>query len=275
MKYKFVSLLAAVLLGLTTKAQELSQPIWERNNLPVPESVLYSTKDKKLYVSLIDGGASDKDGKGGIAILTTDGSVSNEKWVEGLDAPKGMARFKNTLFVADVNTLVSIAIPSGKILEKVAIDKAVFLNDVTVDDKGKVYVSDTRTNNIYRITNGKAELYLENVTNANGVKWIDNHLYILAGKELIKVDANKNRTLVAQGFEQGGDGLEQLENGDFLVSCWPGLIYYVKANGEIKKMQDVQGQMNTADIGYDPKKGMLYVPTFNHNSVIAYKLLVE
>lgn len=275
MKYKLGTLFVVLLLSLTSKAQQLSKPIWESKNLPVPESVLYSVADNKLYVSLIDGAGNVKDGKGGVAILNTDGSISNENWVEGLDAPKGLARFKNTLFVADITAVVSIDIPSGKIINKLEIDNAIFLNDVTVDDKGVVYVSDTRTNKIHRIKNGQSEQYLENVTGANGLKWINKNLYVLANTELLKVDKHKNRSVLAKGFEKSGDGLEQLKNGDFIVSCWAGLIYYVKANGEIKKLQDVQGQMNTADLGYNPKENMLYVPTFNHNNVIAYQLLVN
>lgn len=275
MKYKFLSLSAFIILSFTTKAQQLSKPIWESKNLRVPESVLYSAADKKLYVSLIDGAGNVKDGKGGIAVLDTDGSVKNANWVEGLNAPKGLVRFKNTLFVADIDAVVSIDILTGKIIDKVAIENAVFLNDVTVDDKGVVYVSDTRTNKIHRIKNGQSELYLENVTNANGLKWINKNLYVLANTELLKIDKNKNRTIVAKGFEKPGDGVEQLKNGDFIVSCWAGLIYYVKANGEIKKLQDVQGQMNTADLGYNPKENILYIPTFNYNSVIAYKLLAD
>lgn len=273
MKYKFLTLSAFIILSFTLKAQELSKTIWESSNLAVPESVIFSATDKKLYVSLIDGAGNVKDGKGGIAILNPDGSINNANWVVGLNAPKGLARFKNTLFVADITALVSIDITTGKIINKLEIENTVFLNDVAVDDKGVVYVSDTRTNKIHRIKNGKSEVYLENVNGANGLKWINKNLYVLANSELLKFDKNKNRTIVAKGFEKPGDGVEQLENGDFIVSCWAGLIYYVKANGEIRKLQDVQGQMNTADLGYNPKENILYIPTFNHNSVIAYQLL--
>lgn len=273
MKYKFLILSAFMVLSLTTKAQQLSKPIWESQNLAVPESVLYSATEKSLYVSLIDGAGNVKDEKGGIAILNTDGSVKKANWVEGLNAPKGLALYKKTLFVADITAVISIDIVTGKIINKLEIENAVFLNDVTVDDKGVVYVSDTRTNKIHRIKNGQSELYLENVTNANGLKWINKNLYVLAGTELWKIDENKNKTVIAKGFEKPGDGVEQLKNGDFIVTCWAGLIYYVKANGEINKLQDVQGQMNTADLGYNAKENLLYVPTFNHNSVIAYKLL--
>ncbi|GGA67868.1 ATP/GTP-binding protein [Flavobacterium palustre] len=264
-----------MVLSLTTKAQQLSKPIWESQNLAVPESVLYSATEKSLYVSLIDGAGNVKDGKGGIAILNIDGSVKKANWVEGLNAPKGLALYKKTLFVADITAVISIDIVTGKIINKLEIENAVFLNDVTVDNKGVVYVSDTRTNKIHRIKNGQSELYLENVTNANGLKWINKNLYVLAGTELWKIDENKNKTVIAKGFEKPGDGVEQLKNGDFIVTCWAGLIYYVKANGVINKLQDVQGQMNTADLGYNAKENLLYIPTFNHNSVIAYKLLMD
>ncbi|MFC3334932.1 ATP-binding protein [Flavobacterium palustre] len=275
MKYKFLILSAFMVLSLTTKAQQLSKPIWESQNLAVPESVLYSATEKSLYVSLIDGAGNVKDGKGGIAILNIDGSVKKANWVEGLNAPKGLALYKKTLFVADITAVISIDIVTGKIINKLEIENAVFLNDVTVDNKGVVYVSDTRTNKIHRIKNGQSELYLENVTNANGLKWINKNLYVLAGTELWKIDENKNKTVIAKGFEKPGDGVEQLKNGDFIVTCWAGLIYYVKANGVINKLQDVQGQMNTADLGYNAKENLLYIPTFNHNSVIAYKLLMD
>lgn len=273
MKYKFLTLSAFIIVSFTTTAQKLSKPIWESQNLAVPESVLYSATEKNLYVSLIDGAGNVKDEKGGIAILNIDGSVKKDNWVEGLNAPKGLARFKNTLFVADIDAVVSIDIATGKIINKLEIENAVFLNDVTVDNQGVVYVSDTRTNKIHRIKNGQSEVYLENVNNANGLKWINKNLYVLANTELWKIDKNKNKTVIAKGFEKPGDGVEQLKNGDFIVTCWAGLIYYVKPNGEINKLQDVQGQMNTADLGYNAKENVLYIPTFNHNSVIAYQLL--
>ena len=275
MKYKFLSLLVFMTLTFAAKAQKLSQVVWETSNLAVPESVLYSATEKSLFVSLIDGAGNAKDRKGGIAVLNTDGSIKNAKWIEGLNAPKGLALYKKTLYVADIDAVVSIDISSGKIINKLEIENAIFLNDITVDNKGVVYVSDTRANKIYCIKNGRSELYLQNVTNANGLKWIDKELYVLANTELWKVDEKKNISVLAKGFEKSGDGLEQLKNGDFIVSCWAGLIYYVKANGEIRKLQDVQGQMNTADLGYNEKENFIYVPTFNHNSVIAYKLLVN
>jgi len=268
---------ACIALGLIShysNAQiKLSAPLWEaKTDLPVPESVLYKNDTKELYVSLIDGAGNVKDGKGGIAILNLDGSMKNATWITGLNAPKGLAIYKNTLYVADITAVVSIDIPSGKIKNKVEITDAVFLNDLTVDDNGTLYVSDTRTHKIYQIKENTYQLYLENVTNANGLKWIKNELFVLAGTELWKVDANRQIKVMAKGFEQVGDGLEPIGNGEFIATCWAGIIYHVKADGTIHKMLDVQGKMNTADLGYNPQERVIYIPTFNQNSVIAYQL---
>ncbi|WP_316737139.1 ATP-binding protein [Pedobacter aquatilis] len=251
--------------GLTKK--------WEANqNLTTPESVLYQAKNKMLYVSLIDGEAAKKDGKGGIALLNIDGSIKKADWVTGLDAPKGLGIFKDKLYVADIDKVIAINTSTGKIISKVTIEGAVFLNDITIDGNGNVYVSDTRTGKIYQIKNGKATLYMENVSSPNGLKYYKNELYVLAGTQLVKFNAKKEKTVIATGLEKSGDGLEILNDGSFIASCWSGIIYHITKDGTKTKLLDVQGKMNTADIGIDLKNNIIYVPTFNANSVIAYEL---
>ncbi|NGM61189.1 ATP-binding protein [Sphingobacterium sp. SGG-5] len=247
--------------------------IWEaKEQLPVPESVLYVPARQELFVSLIDGAGNVKDGKGGIALLNTDGSLKNASWITGLNAPKGMALHRDILYVADITAVVLIDIVSGNIIDEIEVPGAVFLNDATADNNGGVYVSDTRENKIYYIKDGKVSLFLENVGSVNGLKSIGKDLYALAGKELWKIGVDKKVSIVAKGFEQNADGLEPVGNGDFIVTCWAGLIYYVKADGQVEKLQDVQGKMNTADLGYDAANRVMYIPTFNNNSVIAYQL---
>jgi len=60
--------------------------------------------------------------------------------------------------------------------------------------------------------------------------------------------------------------------GEFIVSCWVGVIYDVK-NGQAEQMLDTRPeQSNTADIGYDSQNHIVYVPTFLKKSVAAYQL---
>jgi hypothetical protein len=275
MKKFNVLLIFLTILGveLTFAQQNKIEVIWEsKEQLPTPESVLYYPKDDILFVSLIDGSGSEKDGKGGVALLNTDGSLKNATWVTGLNAPKGLAIHKGLLYIADITDVIVVDVVTGNVIDEIPVEGSTFLNDVTVDDTGIVYISDTRENKIFQLRNGKVSLYLDNVPSVNGLKLVDGKLLALAGKEFWSIDSSKKVTIFTKGFEQGGDGLEPVGNGDYIVTCWVGLVYYVKANGEIQKMLDVQGKMNTADLGYNQKEGILYIPTFNNNSVVAYKL---
>lgn len=264
--------LAFSLQGVSAQEKKL-ELLWEsKSQLPTPESVLYDPSSNLLYVSLIDGDGSAKDGKGGIAVLNSDGSLKNAEWIIGLNAPKGLALHKGLLYIADITDIVVVDVVTGNVVDQIAVAGSTFLNDVTVDDNGVVYVSDTRDSKIYQLRNGKVSLYLDNVPSVNGLRFLNGKLLALAGTEFWEIDSNKKVKVFTKGFEKGGDGLEPVGNGDYLVTCWPGLIYYVKANGEIQKIQDVQGKMNTADLGYNQKEKILYIPTFGNNSVIAYKL---
>ena len=102
------------------------------------------SRQNELYVSLIDGKGNEKDGKGGVAILNKDGSIKTLNWISGLNAPKGLGIYKNKLYVADLTDVVIIDTKAGKVLKSIAIPGAIFLNDITIDSKGTVYVSDTR-----------------------------------------------------------------------------------------------------------------------------------
>jgi YVTN family beta-propeller protein len=271
MKYLSTLLICASFWNANAQTHQLTK-IWETDSLAVPESVLPSFKDKILYTSLIDGTSTEVDGKGGIAKVDLNGKIVDAQWTTGLNAPKGLGRSGNKLYVADLTEVAVIDMTSGKVEAKIPVQGSIFLNDVTVDKKGIVYVSDTRAAKVYRIENNKAELWLDSVKSANGLKAIGNDLYVLAGPTLIKVNQKKEITTVAQGFAKGGDGLEQLKNGDFIVSCWSGLIYYVSAKGQIELLLDTKEKMNTADFGLDADKNILYVPTFNKKSIIAYQL---
>jgi hypothetical protein len=261
--------------ALPALAQHKLEQLWLTPDLPTPESVLYvaDSKEPYLFVALIDGEGDGVDGKGGIAKLATDGSVVDKNWLTGLNAPKGMAIFKNRLYVADITELVVIDIKKQSVIKKIPIADSVFLNDVTVNSSGVVFVSDTRTNKVHRIENDKPSLYLENIASANGLKVYGSNLIVGAGKELLLVGADKKPLILAKGFAQGIDGIEMTSRGEFIVSCWPGLVYYVYSNGKIELLIDSQAEkINTADIGFDPNTRQVFIPNFFKNSVTAYQL---
>jgi hypothetical protein len=249
------------------------EKIWETDTIiAVPESVLPDVRNQILYVSLIDGGPWDADGKGGIAKLNLDGKNYSGNWITGLNAPKGLGRVGNKLYAADISEVVVVDIARSKIDKKIPIEGAQGLNDITVDSKGNVYVSDSKTARIWKLTNDVPALYMEDLKGVNGLKAIGADLYILSGKSFIKANPQKQTTKIAD-LPEGGDGLEPVGNGDFIATSWLGYVYYVTAGGKVETMLDTHLQnKNTADIGYDKENRIIYVPTFNGKQVAAYKL---
>jgi sugar lactone lactonase YvrE len=264
------------LFALAASAQTLMLK-WKTDTLlRVPESVLFDAKNNVLYVACIDGKPDGKDGVGSIAKVSPAGKILSPAWVKGLDAPKGLGQFKNNLYVADISRVAIIDITSGKITSFVEIPDAKFLNDITVDKQGNVYVSDTGTNKIHRIKDGKAEVYFESaeLKGVNGLLAQGNDLYVVdfATGANYKLTADKKFTKFTTTAE-GADGVVPVGKDEYLVSSWNGEVDFVNAKGEVKKLLDTRDQKwNAADIEFDAKTNTLYVPTFFANGVMAYTL---
>lgn len=255
-------------------AQQQLSKLWQTDSvLKVPESVLFDGAHKQLYISNIDGAPDGKDGKGSIGKLGLDGKIIAIDWVSGLDAPKGMALYNGKLYVADLSNVVVIDVAKAAIIKRIPIEGAKFLNDATADSKGVVYISDSQTGKVHRLENDNVTTYLEGFTRPNGLLAVGSDLYVLASGAMYKVDAAKQQTKIAEGMEASTDGIEEVKPGEFIVSCWSGVVYYVKSDGSVKQLLDTRPEKsNTADIGYDAKNRIIYVPTFLKKSVAAYQL---
>jgi sugar lactone lactonase YvrE len=272
-KMQLVLLFCCIAAAAHTQSLQLK---WSTDTLlRVPESVLFDSKANILYVSNIDGKSNEKDGKGFISKVSPDGKILTLEWATGLNAAKGMGIYKDNLFVADLTRVVVFELASGKLTTSIEIDGAQFLNDITVDSKGNVYVSDSNTGKIYKVANGKAELYFESTEfkRINGLLAIKEGLYVAdAGNgKNYKLTPDKKLTLYTE-TAPGADGIVLTGKNEYIVSSWGGEIYFVDASGKSQKLLDTKEQkLNSADVDYDPKTKMLFVPTFFGNRVMAYE----
>ncbi|MFM7838890.1 MAG: SMP-30/gluconolactonase/LRE family protein [Chitinophagaceae bacterium] len=268
--------LILLLMCYSSYAQQHSlTKIWETDSVfKVPESVLADVKSGVLYVSNIDGKDPwGRDGKGSIGKLGMDGKNITVEWVRGLHSPKGMGLYKGNLYVADLDEVAVIDVSKSEITKKIKVPNAERLNDLTIDPKGVIYVSDSKGNRVYRIRNSEADPYLENLSGPNGVLWFRDHLYVLDRGALLRVEDDRKLTRLAEGMEGGTDGVEAVSDRDFIVSCWAGVIYYVYPDGTKEQLLDTRPvQMNSADIGWNEEQQVIYVPAFWKNRVIAYQL---
>jgi DNA-binding beta-propeller fold protein YncE len=271
------ALALGVSLATAAQADHKLTKSWESEaTLKVPESVRLDAKRKVLYVSNIDGEPWNADGKGSIAKLGLDGRVIAAEWVTGLDCPKGLALSDDGkwLYAADAGGIVVIDIEAGKIKNKIAIPDGQQLNDL-VNDKGTLYVSDSKGKKVYVVKDGAAYVYLDEkvLKGPNGLLVHKGALYVLDADSLNKVGKDKSLEVLASGMPGGVDGLENVKGDDFLVSVWGGAVWYVKADGSKELLFDGKAEKtSTADIGWDPKTMTVYVPTFFKNTVIAFKV---
>lgn len=275
MPFLLFSGILLLLSGYTAVAQTLTLA-WQTDTVfRVPESVLIDPPRKVCYVSNIDGAPGEKDGKGFISKISPEGKILNLQWVDGLDAPKGMGLVGPHLYVADLLQVVVIDVTSGKIVRRIDVPDAKFLNDITVGKGNRVYVSDSGTGKIHLINGDKVSLYFESplfqringlLAKPEGIYVADvgnGALYCLKdGKDLVKV------SVIATG---GNDGIVPVGNQEFIVSCWPGEVYFIDAAGKSHAMLDTREQkLNCADVDYDPTRKWLYVPTFFGNRIMTY-----
>jgi len=278
MKKVIGSLALVIVVFVSASAQKATvQKLWTTDTiLKVPESVLVDDKENCIWVSNIDGASNGKDGKGSISKLSKTGTPINLEWITGLNAPKGMAKFKQELYVADLTELVVIDIKKATIIKRVPIEGSVFLNDVTVNNKGAVFVSDSRTGKVHRYENNTTTIEVENLQGPNGLLSIEDQLLILDRGSLLSVTPGGAISKIMDGMDPSTDGIERVAPNQYLVSCWNGIVYYVVAGAQKITLFDTRSEkINSADIGYDAKKKIIYVPTFLKNNVVAYQLEIQ
>lgn len=271
----FLFIISFFIVANNCFAQHSLTKLWETDTvLKAPESVCFDATNKVLYESNIDG--TDPwamDGIGSIGKIGLDGKIIAVDWVTGLNSPKGIGMHNGKLYVADVTGIAVIDIQKAAIEKRIPVDDSAGLNDVSVGNDGIIWVSDSKNNKIYKIENDKPTVYLDNLKGPNGVLMRGKDFFILDAGGAYKVNADKTLTKLADGMEGGTDGIENVTGNDFLVSCWQGAIWYVSAKGEKQLLLDTKAEKkNTADIGFDAAKKIVYVPTFWKNSVVAYEL---
>lgn len=253
-----------------------------------PESVVYNPEKNVFYISNINGIPNEKNGVGFISIISLDGKIINKKWIQDLNAPKGMAIFSGFLYVSDIDNLVKIDIENGKIINRYNASDSIFLNDVAVDDKGNVFVSDMMTNTIYQLHEGELKPWIHDtkLENPNGIIVEDNKLIVASYGKNIKKDfstdvtghlkainfVDKSINSIGKGNPIGNlDGLESDGNGNYYATDWmDGSLLFIKSDGNFQKLLDLN--QGSADLEVILDKDMVIIPMMNNNTVSAYKI---
>lgn len=283
-----VSLFTAT-VDAQTRPFELDQK-WELGGFDNPESIILDKANQVLYVSNVNGNPGDKDGNGYISKVSTDGKMITHKWVEGLDAPKGMAIYKGKLYVTNINEIVEIDIATGKKVNTYSANDSTFLNDLTVDQMGNIYASNTfGFSAIYRLNpKGKRTLTTflkdEKLQMPNGLFADGNELLVAPWG--INFDPNtykteipgsllsislKNKSITTQSKPIGNlDGIEKTIHGFILTDWLEGKLYYWKKGEEVVELLDLP--QGSADLEFDTSTKSIYIPLMKDNRIVTYQI---
>lgn len=219
------------------------EQLWVATGFEAPEGAALGP-DGTYFISNVAGDGSAKAGNGFVSKVDTDGTVLMLRWAEGLDAPKGMTVMGDTLYVADIDRVVTFDAHSGTQRDTFPIDGAQMLNDMTVW-QDEVLVSDSGAGSIYRLTAGGPELMAasEGWAGINGLLGDGDRLLIATMAEglLIEMRGPEDEEILARGMTNA-DGIGLVPGGGYLVSSWPGEIHYVSQDGQVTTLQDTQEQ---------------------------------
>jgi hypothetical protein len=252
--------------------------LWKTDTLLITsESVIFDEERNVFYVSCINGVSPwIHDGDGFIAKLGADGEIEEQKWVEGISGPKGMGIDGDFLYVTDINQVVKIDIPKGEIVERIPIEGGENINDLAIAHDGDVFVSDSKSSAIYKITDGEVTKLLQDSTliGINGLYMKEDTLFFASYNNgsvyRIQHDDLTPRKLVS--LPSGGDGVEMYRDG-FIISSWEGRVFQVRKDWTfVELMNSTAEKINTADIEVVEDKNLLLIPTFFDNRVVAYEM---
>lgn len=276
------------LLSVTAK-DEAPPVVWSlTDGIEAPESAYHDARTKTVFLSQIGkGGGMADDGDGWISKLSADGKMIDNKWVTGLSAPKGIRVHKGTLWVSDITRLVAIDIAAGKIVKKVTVEGAKFLNDVAAGPDGTIYVSDMVAGRIYAHKQGKTTVLAEGpgIQHPNGLL-VHRGRLIIGGwgsnlqddfstdpvGHLLAIHLRTKKLTQLTGKPLGNlDGVEIDGKGGYVVTDWrAGKVFHVTGKGKATTLLTLP--QGTADHAYLTDRKLLILPRMKDNAVTAYDL---
>ncbi len=248
------------------------------------ESISYDVK-RDLYV-VINAGISENiiPNDGYVSLVNPDGTAHTLKWIGvnrnglTLNHPLGSDIVNERLYVADINVIRSFDMETGKPLDSIEVEDAVFLNDIAVAKDGTIYASQTRNPwRLYRIQpNGDASVIVDGAPlNApNGVAFDNdgNVVVVNIGDTAVLTFSPDGELLKTENtVDAGNDGLVILEDGTkYVSSVRIGTVSRIRPGQPAEII--ASGIPSAASMCYDPKRNRLLIPMNPWNAITIVEL---
>ena len=232
-----------------------------------PESIVYDKVSDRYFIS----------NKSGNTIVQLDSDNKLTPFVSsGLNGPKGLLIVGDTLISVNNASVQGFLLSDASRVFKVSIEGAIFMNDVTTDQKGNLYVSDTGTGSIYKIAlkTGKYSSLINQLNNPNGLLFDKqrNAILICNWGENAKIQAlslaDSSLSDIVTTKLSNLDGLARDKSGSIYVSSWgSNAVYRFDSSFKNPPVLVSEGHMGPADISIIKNKQRLCIPNFISNKV--------
>lgn len=285
------SILLISLIGLLATTACSRPAVWEAvhvQTIPgfdVPECALPDVEENFLYISNIEsdpGEYWDDDGRGSLAVLNSTNLSSAPVEIRSneplLHSPKGMCILGDWIYFTDNSRVMRTGRFVNRQREtKVEVVAGGFTkaNDLATDGTS-VWVSDVAEGKIIRLSENGDKFEIKSPASVNGITFHGKKMYAVSWDlhEIYRVDPKGKRAPKAFGLASyfaNLDGIEVLDDGSFLVSDFKGnQVVHISANR--KQLVKLIELTSPADIGFDRKNNLLYVPQFMKDRVAIYQL---
>lgn len=235
---------------------------------------------------------SEKDGDGFIMQLDFEGNVVAEKFIEGLDAPKGMVILDGKLYVTDIDKVRIFALPGGEAAGEIDFSSkgTQYLNDLAVKSPSELFVSAMDINRIYTI-NLKDNTFKEvevtpTIQKPNGLWYdeIERELYVASFPSdmsgvisKIKISNRGNEYVKVNDFVGGLDGIAFLGSA-LVITDWnrSAVLFMDLTSGKVGGYPMPEGVSTIdgpADLYFDQAKGEFWIPGLRDNTLTIQTLL--
>ncbi len=192
-----------------------------------PESAYFN--GRYIFVSNIGSSSTSKNKDGFITKLDQYGNILEYKFIDNLQAPKGIWLNKNILYIADLNRVCEANI-NTKRMHCIGIAGSMFLNDIIYHNK-KIYVTDTLANNIYVINahNRISVFFHKNGLSPNGIAFstkLEAFLVVSFNKPIVNIISVSGTLIKSIYFKDfsGFDGIVVEGNKVFMSDYRSGKI---------------------------------------------------
>lgn len=239
-----------------------------------PESIVFDEKRQCYYISNMDKSTPVEELlTDPISMMSFDGKNIEVNWMTVFSTPTGLLLHGDQLYVVERNGIAIVDIDNKNVIQRIAIPNTGYLNDLTIDQKGRIFVTDSEKGQIFCIENGESSLWYQTSSNGglNGILsdgknliFGDNGDHTL---KRIKIKNKKVKNITVLG-EGNIDGIQKLKKNTYLVSHFLGNLYHIQKKGRVQEIFNSRDKnLFIADFTYLPRFHMLAIPSLRTHHI--------